>query len=66
MILPTVLSIVFFCILVAEFWTGFAVVDFSGDDMLIDRRKSPGPYWLMMAIHTAGSVGLPLLSAFEP
>ncbi len=66
MILPTVLSIVFFCILVAEFWTGFAVIGFSGDDMLIDRKKSPGPYWLVMAIQTAIGVGLPLLLAFAP
>jgi hypothetical protein len=57
------LSIVAFCVLVAEFWTGFAVIGWSGDNVVIDRRKSPGPYWFMMLLHTVIGVGLPLLSA---
>jgi hypothetical protein len=60
--IPIILSIVAFCVLVAEFWTGIAVVGWSGDKMVIERRKSPGPYWFTMAIHTVIGVGIALLS----
>ena len=57
------LSIVAICVLVAELWTGFAVCGLSGDDLVIDRRKSPGPYWFMMSLHGVASVAIPLLAA---
>ena len=62
--IPIILSVVAFCVLVAEFWTGNAVVGLSGEDMLIEREKSPSSYWFMMALHTLIGVGLPVLSAF--
>jgi len=60
------LSIAALCILIAEFWTGFAVIGWAGDSAVIDRRKSPGPYWFVMSIHTAIGVGVSLLSAIAP
>ena len=50
--IPIILSVVAFCVLVAEFWTVNAVVGLSGEDMLIEREKSPSSYWFMMALHT--------------
>jgi hypothetical protein len=61
--IPTILSIVASFVLVAELWTGIAVVGVSGDDMFVEREKSPGPYWFTMTIHIAVGVGLPLLWA---
>jgi hypothetical protein len=62
--IPIILSIVAFCVLVAEFWTGIAVVGWSGDNLVIERKRSPGPYWFTMALHTLIGVGLPVLFAF--
>ena len=50
--IPALLSIISFCVLLAEFWAGFAVVDWCGDEKVIEREKSPGLYWFTMAIHT--------------
>jgi hypothetical protein len=61
--IPVVLSIVAFCVLVGEFWTGIAVVGLGGDNMVIEREKSPGPYWFIMALHTFAGIGLPVLAA---
>ena len=62
--IPIILSIVAFCVLVAEFWTGVAVVGLTGDYMVIEREKSASGYWFVMAIHMFIGVGLPVLFAF--
>ncbi len=61
---PVILSIVAICFLVAEFWSGIAVLGWNGDHMVVFREKSPGPYWFTMALHTVIGVGLPVLAAF--
>lgn len=60
--IPTLISIVSFGILVAEFWTGIAVGGLSGDQMVVERAKQPGPYWCIMAVHTLAGIGVPLLA----
>ena len=60
--LSIILSVVSILILAAEFWLGVAVVGFSGDRIIIERANAPGPYWLMMALHTVIGVGLPVLA----
>ena len=32
-------------IIVLELLTGFAVIGWSGDKMVVQRAESPGPYW---------------------
>jgi len=49
-------------ILIAEFWLGIAVIGWQGKRLFLERAKTPGPYWLMMALHTTVCVGLPLLA----
>ena len=61
--LAIILAIVAACVLLAELWTGIAVVGWSGDNMVVERSKSPGPYWFTMAIHTLIGVSLPVLTA---
>ena len=58
--LLTILSIVSFGVLVAEFWMGIAVGGWSGET--IERAASPGPYWFTMALHTVIGVGLLVLA----
>lgn len=41
---------------------GIAVIGWQGDRLFLDRSKTPGPYWLMMTLHTIGGVGLPALA----
>ncbi len=62
--LITVLSLVSSCVLVAEWWSGIAVVGWTGDNMVIEREKSPGPYWFTMTLHTFVGLTLPLAAIF--
>jgi hypothetical protein len=64
MILTVVLSIVAFCVLVAEFWTGFAVGGFGDGEMITNREESPRQYWFTMALHTSGFLAVNVLAAF--
>lgn len=56
-----VLTIVFAVVLVAEFWMGIAVTGFDGEQPFIERQMHPGQYWLVMALHSVITAGLPLL-----
>ena len=60
--LALILTLVSVCILVAEFWTGIAVVGWQGDQPILERSKSPGPYWFTMILHTIAGVGMPVLA----
>ena len=62
--LTLVLGTISLLILVAELWLGIAVTGWQGDDLYVERVKSPGPYWLTMAMHAFVCVGLPTLSFF--
>ena len=48
-------------IITVELFTGFAVVGWSGDNMVVQRAKSPGPYWFTILLHGLIGLGLPLL-----
>ncbi len=39
------------------------MVGSSGDDVVIQRDKSPGPYWFTMTLHVLIAVVASLLSA---
>lgn len=62
--LTTVLTVVSLMTLGAEFYFGVAVVGWQGDDIVVDRRKAPGPYWAWMTLHTTIGIGLPVLLWF--
>ena len=60
--LATILTFVSCMILIAEFWLGIAVTGWQGERLFLERAKTPGPYWMMMILHTTICVGLPLLA----
>lgn len=62
--LMIVLSVIAFFVLVAEFWLGIAVIGWTGERLFLERSATPGPYWMMMVLHTAVGVGLPVLAYF--
>ena len=48
-----------------QLWTGFAVVGWSGNIALVDRRTKPGPYWFVIALQTLLLVIAAVLVAFN-
>ena len=57
--IPILFSIFSVCILVAEFWSGLAIIGWSGDKMVVERAKQPGPYWFAMVLHTIVGIAIP-------
>ena len=43
-----------------ELYTGFAFVGWAGDNVVVGREKSPGPYWFTITLHLLLFVVLPL------
>lgn len=62
--LTIVLAVSSLLILGAEFYLGIAVTGWQGNDIFVERNKSPGPYWVWMTLHTVTGVGLPVLAWF--
>ena len=61
----TVVLIIASCLfLIAEFWLGIAVVGWQGERLYLSRSETPGPYWMMMTLHTAIGIGLPTLAFY--
>lgn len=60
--LATILSVVSLGILIADFRLGIAVIGWQGDRLFLERSKTPGPYWMMMTLHTIVCIGLPALA----
>ncbi|TWT65083.1 hypothetical protein [Allorhodopirellula solitaria] len=56
-----ILPAVFVLTYLLQLWSGFAVAGISGDQVLVDRRTRPGPYWFIMAIQTMILVVAPIL-----
>lgn len=58
-----------FCMLIItyllELWSGFAFSGWASKNMLVEREKSPGPYWFIMALQTIVLITIPLLIAFS-
>jgi len=48
-------------IVALELLTGCALVGFDGDNMVVEREKSPGPYWFAILVHATIGIGIPLL-----
>jgi len=48
-----------------ELWTGFAVAGWAGDQAIVDRRVSPGPYWFVTTVQTLVLIGAPAMVAFS-
>ena len=36
-----------------ELWMGCAIAGWTGDNSVIQRSKSPGPYWFVMILQSA-------------
>ncbi|MEM1070981.1 MAG: hypothetical protein AAGI63_18895 [Planctomycetota bacterium] len=49
---------------ILQLWTGIAVAGWSGEQSLIEREKSPGPYWFVMTLQTALLILIPVLIAW--
>lgn len=62
MILAILLTVLSLGILIAELWLGIAVTGWQGDELYIERAKSPGPYWMTMVLHMVIGIGLPVLA----
>ena len=58
--IPIVLAVVGFGVLVAELWTGLAVLGGT----VVHRAERPGQYWFTVALHAMVVIGLPLLAFF--
>ena len=52
------------CIICLEPLTGVALIGLAGDEMLVEREKSPGPYWFAIALHFLIGIGAPYLLMF--
>jgi hypothetical protein len=50
----TLLDIILFpfsmIIFIAELWSGYAVIGWAGDRSVVERSKSPGPYWFAIVV----------------
>jgi hypothetical protein len=49
-------------IIALELYTGFAWCGWTGDNMVIEKEKHPGPYWLTIGIHLFILIALPILA----
>ena len=50
-----------FLLIGLELYSGSAVLGWSGDNLLVERKKTPGPYWFAIAIHAVIAVFVALL-----
>ena len=48
-------------IIAIELFTGCAIIGWTGDNMVVEREKSPGPYWFAVILHALIGVLLPIL-----
>lgn len=51
-------------IIALEVYTGFALIGWAGDNLLVERAKSPGPYWFVITLHSLIFIVLPLYLIF--
>ncbi len=59
--MPPILAVVAVATYVLQLWTGVAVAGWAGDQSLIEREKSPGPYWFVMILQTLVIIFVALL-----
>jgi hypothetical protein len=59
-----VFSLIGLSIIVLELYTGFAVAGWPGDGMVLDRTKTPGPFWFVLVLQIIIVVGVPLCAMF--
>ena len=62
---PAILGVVALATYILQLWTGIAVAGWGGDQSLIERAKSPGPYWFVMVLQTTVLIAIPILIAFS-
>ena len=62
---PAILGVIAIATYILQLWTGIAVAGWAGDQSLIEREKSPGPYWFVMALQTAVLIAIPVLIALN-
>ena len=43
-------------VLALQLFSGFAVIGWTGDYMMVEKEKSPGPYWFAIALQLLVSV----------
>ena len=58
------LSVFSIFIIGLELFTGCAMIGWAGDNMVVERKKSPGPYWFAITLHSLVGIGLPTLLMF--
>ena len=51
-------------IIALELFTGFAVIGWTGDYMMVEREKSPGPFWFAIVVQLLIFVGFGLIYFF--
>ena len=52
------------CIVVMELLTGCAVIGWVGDNMVVRRERTPGPFWFAITIQGFMGITLTLLLLF--
>ena len=48
-------------VVVMELFTGCAIIGWTGDNMVVPREKSPGPYRFAVILHSLAGILLPIL-----
>ena len=60
-----ILGVIAIATYLLQLWTGIAVAGWAGDQLFVEREKSPGPYWFVMALQTAVLIAIPVLIALN-
>jgi hypothetical protein len=51
-------------IVALELFTGCALIGWTGDNMVVQREKSPGPYWFAIVLHSLIGIVIPAIFFF--
>jgi hypothetical protein len=52
-------------VIALELYTGCAIVGWTGDNMVVQRHTSPGPYWFAVFLHVLVGIVFPLLLVYR-
>ena len=47
-----------------ELMFGLAVIGWTGDNMVVEREKTPGPFWFAIIVHALVGIGFPTMLYF--
>ena len=57
-------SLFAFVVVGIELYSGVAIIGWTGNNMVVEREKHPGPYWFAIAIQLAFVIGIPMLQLY--